>query len=201
MNWCQLNELDRYIENLAVQYEQKLCSLAFNKVGNTHEAEEIVQRAMVRLYEMLRRHPSKQISNPYGYLCRIVDNLCKDILKEKMKNVTIPLSYLQERRTEENQRVEPFDVEDISPHHQPQIVAESNEGEKKILEEVSAIPNYGIRSTIQMHLQGYSTQEISQQLQQPDGTTRGNRSKGLQHLRARLTDSQDNGQSLDNSRY
>lgn len=199
MKWCQLNQLDRYIDDLATQYGPRLCRLALKRIGDRDEAEDIVQRAMLRLYEMLRRHPDKQISNPYGYLCQIVNNLCHDILNERKENPTVPLSSLQKKRIKENQEAELFDIEDISPNHQPQIVAESIEVKKKIEEELSKFTNCGMRRTIELHLNGYSTAEISKELQQPDGTTRGYRSKGLLYLRTRLTDEEDNGQSLDNN--
>jgi RNA polymerase sigma factor (sigma-70 family) len=192
-------ELDRYIEELFIEYELRLIKSVLRRLGgNRQQAEDIVLEAFERLWNQLRKHPGKQIDNPLRYLFGIVRSLLANVFEDEEQNKIVSLDALKERRDDENQRFESLELIDNRSSNQPEVAAMINENLNRATDAMQALPNPNMRRTYQAHLYGYPDAEISEKFQQPDGTTRGYISKARVLVRARLEPLQDKGETWSN---
>ena len=68
---------------LVDRYKSSMYALAYSKVGNLQDAEDIAQEAFLKAYRNLRK--LKQWDNFYAWLYSITSNLCKDWLKAESR--------------------------------------------------------------------------------------------------------------------
>ncbi|MFC1538698.1 RNA polymerase sigma factor [Candidatus Latescibacterota bacterium] len=71
-------------EKLVEVYLDRLVLSAFRRVGNLHDAEDIVQEVFVRAYS--ERSKRKNISSVGPYIYRMVFNACTDTLRKRKKS-------------------------------------------------------------------------------------------------------------------
>ena len=60
---------------LVDKYRQSVYALAYSRLGNFHDAEDVTQEAFITAYEKL--HTLKRWENFYAWLYAITSNLCK----------------------------------------------------------------------------------------------------------------------------
>ncbi|MGN7299289.1 RNA polymerase sigma factor SigJ [Ferdinandcohnia sp. SAFN-114] len=59
------------------QYKGLLFKLAYQLTGSVHDSEDVVQDVFLKLYDV----PSEKLTQPKAYLCKMVTNRCRDLLK------------------------------------------------------------------------------------------------------------------------
>ena len=68
-------------EKLVEAYLQPLIQYAFHRLGNIHDAEDVVQEVFVRSYA--RRFECARVSPVAPYLYRMTANACTDVLRKR----------------------------------------------------------------------------------------------------------------------
>lgn len=71
-------------------HEKQMLSTALRLVGNLEDAQDIAQEAFLRLYRNLRKLPD--IQEMRSWLYRVTVNLCNDLLRQRGRRRTEPLS-------------------------------------------------------------------------------------------------------------
>jgi len=79
--WPQSSE---EFEMLVEVYIDRLILSAFRRLGNIHDAEDIVQEVFIRAFE--ERAKRKKISHIGSYLYKMVINACTDLLRKRKRS-------------------------------------------------------------------------------------------------------------------
>jgi len=79
-----LNDGDSTAFGLLVdKYKASIYALAYSKLHNFHDAEDVTQEVFVKAYRNLRK--LRRWDNFFAWLYSITSNLCKDLLQERAK--------------------------------------------------------------------------------------------------------------------
>jgi RNA polymerase sigma-70 factor, ECF subfamily len=90
--------LEETVVELYATMRVPLLSYAYQVVGSTGEAEDLVQVAFLRLFDQLRRHVP--IENLRSWLYRVVHNLAVDHLRRQGKEESAVTEWLAHRSQE-----------------------------------------------------------------------------------------------------
>lgn len=71
-------------EELVETYLDRLVLAAFRRLGNIHDAEDVVQDVFVRAFS---ERPKRKVSHVEPYLFRMVINACTDLLRKRKRFV------------------------------------------------------------------------------------------------------------------
>ena len=93
---CQNGDRDAF-EELLSGYEQLIYNLTFRYFGNHHDASDLGQEAMVRVYHKIGEFNGRAAFKTWLY--RVVTNLCLDELRRR-KRQTCSLEELKEKGME-----------------------------------------------------------------------------------------------------
>ncbi|MGG3312281.1 RNA polymerase sigma factor SigJ [Paenibacillus lautus] len=69
------------MQDLYMQYKGLMFKLAYQLTGSVADAEDAVQDVFIKAYNV----PPEQLTEPKAYLCKMVTNRCKDLLKSARK--------------------------------------------------------------------------------------------------------------------
>lgn len=90
-------------EQLVLEYQSKIYSLAYRYMGNEEDAYDMAQECFIKAYRSLR---SFKGDSSFGtWLYRIASNVCLDELRRKKRRI-IPLSIDEPLATREGSEVE-----------------------------------------------------------------------------------------------
>jgi RNA polymerase sigma-70 factor (ECF subfamily) len=156
---------------LVDRYWRIISVLAFQKIGNAEDAEDIVQEAFYRAYTALDslREPGKFAS----WLYNIAFRLCIDQLRKKGRRRRTSLDTLLDRNLQ-------FPME---KEKAPTYAAETLE---RVLETIGTLPRrYGLVLTLR-YLKGMSYREIADHLGEPPGTISNRLFRAHEKLRENL---------------
>lgn len=90
---CQAGDPNAF-EILLAHYEVSIYNLTFRYFGNHHDASDIGQEAMVRIYQRIRDFNGKSTFKTWMY--RVVVNLCLDELRRR-KNISSSFDEIKEK--------------------------------------------------------------------------------------------------------
>jgi len=85
---CQTGEIEAF-KLLYNRYNRPLLHTAYRMLGNTHDAEDAVQTAFLKVYKNIKRFRYK--SKFSTYLFKILINICIDMSKKKHRNKKVEL--------------------------------------------------------------------------------------------------------------
>jgi RNA polymerase sigma-70 factor (ECF subfamily) len=162
---------------LYARYSSPLFSLAVRLVGNTGEAEELVQDAFVKIWRNAAHYDPRK-SRPFTWAVTIMRRTCIDHLR---KRVRIPASV-------------PFPADgaaatDTSAADSVRLSAEAREDSERLRGALAQTPA-NQRNALELALfSGMTHYEIAQLLAQPVGTVKSWIRRGLLDLRTTLADS------------
>ncbi|MEK7215924.1 MAG: sigma-70 family RNA polymerase sigma factor [Chloroflexota bacterium] len=138
---------------LAQRYQDRLFNFLYRMTGNRHDAEDLAQEVLIRVYRALPRFRTEAPFRPWLY--KIATNVAINHLKAK--RATVPID----------------DVFAASgSFNSPELSAEIHETQRAIGRAISEMPeNY--RAVILMrHIEELSYEEIAQALEVPLGTAK-----------------------------
>jgi RNA polymerase sigma factor (sigma-70 family) len=141
---------------------------AYNVLGDTHLAQDVVQEAFLTAYQKI-----DQLRDPAAFpawLKRIVLTYCNRVTRRKSPYL-LPLE-------DENTGAD----ESTPLHDDPAVSAEEREREEQVNRAVQGLPEQERVVTELFYITGYSQQEIAEQLALPLTTVK----KRLQYARERL---------------
>lgn len=79
--------------SLAEQYKDTVFRVALNYLGNTYDADDIVQNVFMKLF--LRKRPFENDNHARYWLIRVTVNSCKDFLKSSWKSKNVFLDEVE----------------------------------------------------------------------------------------------------------
>lgn len=135
---------DNDIVNLVLPFKNKLFRLALRIVGNVHEAEDVIQEVLVKVWK--KKDQFLELDNKEAWCMTVTRNLCIDKIRtKKMRTSDI---------------TEHYDIKDKTLTPAEESV--SNDRMGQILELINNLPEKQ-RTVIQLRdIEGYSYKEISE---------------------------------------
>jgi RNA polymerase sigma factor (sigma-70 family) len=149
---------------LIMAEKDDLYRLSFSYMGNQHDAMDVLEEMIVRLYENISQ--LKKEESFYSWSKTILVNLCKTTLRKKKKLVLI-------------------DDWQSSKEKEHAIVSENNTSDQQMeIEEMLAILNDNQKEAIQLkYLLDYDYQTIAEMTNVPIGTVKSRVFQGLRKLK------------------
>ena len=162
-----------YLE-LVNRYRDRLMNFAYRFLGNTEDAEDIVQDTLVKLYT--HKHFYRNIAKFSTWIYTIAANLAKTELRKRKRR---KVSYLSQMGTEEKD----FDVpvEDKTDDY-----TEGRFTEAQIQDAIQKLPLHFRTAVILRDIQELSYEEISNILDVPLGTVKSRINRARLQLQEEL---------------
>ncbi|OQB14380.1 MAG: ECF RNA polymerase sigma factor SigE [Firmicutes bacterium ADurb.Bin193] len=165
-------------EKLVEQYQTKAFNLAYRILGNSEDAADAVQDALIKVYKNLGSF--RESSKFSTWLYRITYNTCLDYLRK-------------------NKRIAASALDPSSPDNGPtlQEAAEKNERTEKIQRAVASLsPEYRV-AVVLRDINGHSYEEAALILGCSIGTVKSRINRGRQKLKELLSDYLEQNQDTD----
>jgi RNA polymerase sigma factor (sigma-70 family) len=165
-----LNDGDSTAFGLLVdKYKASIYALAYSKLHNFHDAEDVTQEVFVKAYRNLRK--LRRWDNFFAWLYSITSNLCKDFLQEKAK--------FSDSEFIEDQSVDMLKTSSIRSFHD-EVAFES------IREALDSLPEIYQQVLTLHYLGGMTGEEISEFLGVPHPTIRQRLSRARSMLKEEM---------------
>ena len=173
-------DLDGTFEALVVAHQDRLYSIALRMLGNTSDAEEAAQDALVRAYRALTGYSSERIRELRlrPWLATIVLNLCRTRMTRRAAGGRPALSL----DAAEPGTLEPAADERTGP---AATVARRAAGRAWADLLLTLPPTYR-GAVVLRHVDGLSYPEVATALDRPEGTVKAQVHRGLAMLRTAL---------------
>lgn len=173
---AQDGDVDAF-EELVTRYEARLYRYAYGMLGNRHDAEDVVQNTLIRVWRAL---PSLTIRGAFGgWVYRIASRRCLDLLQQSATRRT------DARAPEElPESAEAAHAIGPPPPADPAQVAEKQGQLDELARLVQLLPPEQRACWLLREVQGRSYIEIAQALSVTESTVRGR----LVRARARLAE-------------
>ena len=181
-------DLDGCFEELVRVYQDRLFSFALRLTSNREDAEEAAQDAFVKAYRALSSYPAERIRGMVlrAWLYQITLNTVRNRFRgKKLKLVSLdhPLSSASETAWE------PAD----DPTERPDARYEASRRRVDMETLVSGLPERYRAPLLLRYVEGLKLEEVARVLRQPVGTTKSNVHRGVNALRAALSESRREG--------
>jgi RNA polymerase sigma-70 factor, ECF subfamily len=181
-------DLDGSFEELVRVYQDRLFSFALRLTANREDAEEAAQDAFVKAYRALSSYPAERIRGMAlrAWLYQITLNTVRNRFRgKKLKLVSLdhPLSSASENLWE------PAD----EPAARPDARYEASRRRVDMETLVKSLPDRYRAPLILRYVEGLRLEEVARVLRQPVGTTKSNVHRGVNALRAALSESRREG--------
>jgi RNA polymerase sigma-70 factor (ECF subfamily) len=170
---CQAGDQSAF-EELLAGYERLIYNLTFRYFGNHHDASDVGQDAMVRIYQKIKEFNGR--SSFKTWLYRVVSNLCLDELRRRKHQV----ASLEEYRE--------LGYEPASASPNPEETAESMERSRLIQELLTSLSVEHRTILILKDIEGLEYNEIAQVLGCGIGTVKSRLSRAREAFRRQLAD-------------
>jgi len=168
-------------------YQQKIFHLAYRMVGNSHEAEDVVQETFLRVYTNLHRYdPSQKFST---WIYRIGTNLCIDHLRKRKRKHKISL----DANLYDSDQADGYDLLPTDEREQPDHQLILSETKRQIREAIDHMPDQYKTIVILRYLHDMSLQEISEVVDMPVTTIKTRLHRGREYLRGKIEHNQGSG--------
>ena len=164
-------------EQLVLDNQNKVYTLAFRMVNDREEAADLAQEAFLKAWQGL---PNFQGESSFStWLHRLTTNLCIDWLRRQTRRREIePVASLDD---EERSWAEPAD-----PGQDPQRQLERKELHRALARALQALPDHHRQVLVMRELSGLSYQEIGQALDLDMGTVKSRIARARLALRKNL---------------
>ncbi len=172
------SDLDRYFQQLVLNYQHRLYAFALRQTGSSQDAEDIVQEAFLRTYYALGDYPPERLL----------------VLKLQPWLYKITLNLFYERKRRERLQYIVLDTAEESVHlaieddarEQPEVLLEDRERLRELESLVATLPGPYREAINLFYFADLSYREIADLLHQPLGTVKANLHRGIRLLRKSL---------------
>lgn len=173
----QNGELDAF-EELVCRYERKVYTVAYRLMGNQDDAKDLAQEAFLRAFQSIKKFRGE--ASFLTWIYRITTNVCRDELRKRSRT---SIESLDERITlDEGEVTKQFS----SPDPGPAELYESKELQEKIQGLINTLSPEFRLALVLRDLQGFSYDEIAEQLECSLGTVKSRINRARNHLKERL---------------
>lgn len=171
------NLKDAFIQ-LVLCYQSRLYGFAVNLTGNTHEAEDIVQEALLGAYVTLRQYSAARIRELrlQAWLYKLTLNIFRNS-RRRLQVASVPLDLSEGSAVAELYEDGEGGLE---------IFYENEERLEEIIHLIQQLPDYYRIVIVCYYFEEMSQQEIAVLLDQPLGTVKSRLHRGLQTLRRQV---------------
>jgi RNA polymerase sigma-70 factor (ECF subfamily) len=168
-------DLDGAFDVLVHAHVDRCYAIALRVLGNPHDAEEVVQDALVRAYRALAGYDTERIRDLRlrAWLATIVVNLCRNRFRRHVPPST-PISSLVETGTEPA-------ADDATD---PAVIAALAARGERLGALLGGLPERYRVPIVLRHVDDLSYAELSLVLGRPEGTLKAQVHRGLAMLRA-----------------
>jgi len=167
--------IDQGFEKLVRAYQDRIYSFALRLTNHAQDGEDIAQEGFVRAYRALKTYPAERIKTmdlkPWIY--RIVLNVFRN-RRRGYRPKTVSLD-------DQNAHLALESREHTAPS--PQFVLEISERRKQLAEAVASLPGKYRVPVVLRHVEGLTYKEMSEILEEPEGTVKSNVHRGARLLR------------------
>ena len=171
-------DLDRYFHQLVQAYQPRLYTFVSRQGSSPHDAEDIVQEALIRAYYALGDYPEERVRalklQPWLYKITL-NEFYNPAHRSRLQCVPLDLS-------EESALLE---VEDDG-REQPDVIVEETERLRELEALVTRLPGQYREAVNLYYFEDMTYQEIAEMLGQPLGTVKSNVHRGIRLLRKAL---------------
>ncbi|MGI6678769.1 MAG: RNA polymerase sigma factor [Dehalobacterium sp.] len=165
-------------EELISQHQQKTYNIAYRLMGNHHDANDLAQEALIKVYKSIGSF--RQDSSFSTWVYHIVTNVCRDELRKRSRQ---QVSYLDEPVSLHNGEVHKEVADDT---FNPEEAYERRESAEYIQELINTLtPEYRMVIILREML-GLSYEEISQELNISLGTVKSRLNRARRYLKERI---------------
>lgn len=186
---CKAGDIEAF-EKLIQRYEKKVFTIAYRYMGNKEDADDLAQEALIKVYKSIKKFRGESLFTTWLY--QIVANVCRDALRKKARkqetSIDSPII------TEEGETKREFGDSSLSP----EILAEKAETEHYLQTLISQLKVEYKVVIIMREIQGFSYEEIAEELGCSLGTVKSRLNRARKHLRERII--RDEELYTDNSR-
>ena len=163
---------------LVERYAGMVYSLALQRVGAHHDAEDIAQTVFFKAWKALPGYRGEAALSTWLY--RLTSNVCIDHLRREKRQRTVPLTRLDD---EDGER--PLDLPDPDPG--PEERAEQSERRAALRRAVAQLPEDQRAALLLRESGGLSYSEIAAALRVPEGTVKSRIARARLQLREILS--------------
>ncbi len=165
-------------EELIAAYQQKIYNLVFRYIGNYHDASDMTQEVIIRIYKALPGFRGEASFSTWMY--HIVSNVCYDELRRRSKH---PQNSLHEDIITESGEII-RDLADASPSLESAY--EEKETSEYMQELISRLPDEYRWAILLREMSGFSYLEIAQQLHISIGTVKSRINRARKYLQKQI---------------
>ncbi len=165
-------------EELVNRYERKIYTIAYRLIGNPDDASDLTQEAFLKAFQGLKNFRGD--SSFQTWMSRIVTNVCRDELRRRYCK---PVEHLEETIIlEEGEVTRQVASQDPGPEE----LYEKKELQELIQEMINTLTPEFRMALILRDIQGYSYEEISEQLNCSIGTVKSRINRARNYLKKKL---------------
>jgi len=164
----------RYFQSLVSRYQHRIYNAAFRMIGDTQEAEEVVQETFIKVLQNLEKFRNQ--ATFAAWMFRIAHNICIDILRSRQRKGGLQMMSFDPQSTQEQidqaylQLSQVSQVADLEPGPAQKI--EHIEQQEMIASSLGQLPE-SQRIVLVLHdIEGFSYQEIAEIVGDNVGTIR-----------------------------
>lgn len=173
----QQGDMDAF-EQLLLQYEKKVYTIAYKYMGNHEDASDLAQEALIRAYQSIGSFRGEA---SFGtWLGRITANRCLDELRRRKRLQVTSLDDEVELEEGSVQR------ELAAPEDTPEEHAVRQETVQYVQSMLNTMREEYRMVLVLRELEGYSYEEIAQQLSCSLGTVKSRISRARNYLKAQI---------------
>ncbi len=165
-------------EELVCRYERKIYTVAYRLVGNHDDANDIAQEAFLRAFQSIKSFRGE--ASFLTWIYRITTNLCRDELRKKYR---ISYESLDEKITLQEGEVT---KQVPSNYPDPAELFEKKELQEKIQDLIDALSPEFRLALVLRDIQGFSYDEIAEQLECSLGTVKSRINRARKYLKEKL---------------
>lgn len=162
-------------ELLVEDYQKKVFNVAYRMMGNSEDANDLVQEALIRIFKSIKNFKEQSSFSTWVY--RIVTNVCLDELRRRKNKFTISI--------DEDIKLEDGNVKRQIESEGPTLEEslESKEIQDIVTKAIEELSNEHKTVIVLRDIQGFSYDEISDIMKCPEGTVKSRINRARKALR------------------
>lgn len=161
---------------LVERHTRSVFRLAFRLTGNEHDADEVVQDAMIKAYRQLHRFEARATFSTWLY--RIASNCAVDLLRAR------PRRFESLDQAEGDDGPAPLNATDAEPSAERLVL--SDQIKQRIQATLGRLSALERSAFVLRHVEGLSIDEISQQLNLKTNATKHSIFRAVRKMRVAL---------------
>jgi RNA polymerase sigma-70 factor (ECF subfamily) len=162
-------------ELLIEDYQKKAFNVAYRMMGNSEDANDLVQEALIRIFKSIKNFKEQSSFSTWVY--RIVTNVCLDELRRRKNKFTISID--EDIQLEDGNVKRQIESEGPTPEES----LESKEIQDIVTKAIEELSNEHKKVIVLRDIQGFSYDEISDIMKCPEGTVKSRINRARKALR------------------